>query len=147
MWDHNFVYVFGDLNFRVAKDNKSVRDAVRNKNLDYLRQADELLILMKALKPDADGVAQKIKTQIKKENQVMGEFSEGKINFPPTYKFDKGTLHYDTSKKQRVPSWTDRIIWRDNINSSKLLEYDAKFQVAFSDHIPVYGIFEVTAKK
>jgi hypothetical protein len=57
----------------------------------------------------------------------MGQFCEGKINFPPTYKFDKGTLLYDTSKKQRVPSWTDRIIWRDNINSSKLLEYDAKF--------------------
>jgi len=29
----------------------------------------------------------------------MGEFSEGKINFPPTYKFDKGSLQYDTSKK------------------------------------------------
>lgn len=37
VWDHNFLFVFGDLNFRVSKDNKSVRDAVRNKNLDFLR--------------------------------------------------------------------------------------------------------------
>jgi hypothetical protein len=57
----------------------------------------------------------------------MGEFSEGKINFPPTYKFDKGTLIYDTSKKKRTPSWTDRIIWRDKLKGCKLLEYDAKF--------------------
>ena len=34
--DHNFLFVFGDLNFRVQKPNKEVREALRNKQLDYL---------------------------------------------------------------------------------------------------------------
>lgn len=32
-------------------------------------------------------------------------FREAPITFLPTYKFDLGTHNYDTSKKQRVPSW------------------------------------------
>lgn len=30
---------------------------------------------------------------------VMGQLKEGPITFAPTYKFDKGTLDYDTSRK------------------------------------------------
>jgi hypothetical protein len=44
--DHNFLFVFGDLNFRVTKDNKSVRVAIKDKNLEYLRKNDELLKLL-----------------------------------------------------------------------------------------------------
>ena len=37
---------------------------------------------------------------------AFGGFSEQPITFNPSYKFDPGTDHYDTSEKQRVPSWT-----------------------------------------
>jgi hypothetical protein len=40
---------------------------------------------------------------------------EAPITFRPTYKFDKGAttaLAYDSSEKRRVPSWTDRIMFR-----------------------------------
>lgn len=40
---------------------------------------------------------------------------EPPINFAPTYKFDKGDpnrLAYDSSDKQRVPAWTDRVLFR-----------------------------------
>eukprot|EP00957_Ditylum_brightwellii_P057411 4353111-Ditylum_brightwellii.AAC.1 len=41
------------------------------------------------------------------EGRAFPNFAEGKITFPPTFKFDKGTPSYDTSHKQRIPAWTD----------------------------------------
>ena len=32
-------------------------------------------------------------------------FIEGRITFEPTYKYDVGTDHYDTSEKCRIPSY------------------------------------------
>lgn len=48
---------------------------------------------------------------------------EGEIDFCPTYKFDIGTDIYDTSSKQRVPSYTDRILFLQNPNQLKQLHY------------------------
>lgn len=42
--------------------------------------------------------------------RCMQGFVEEQIRFPPTYKFDVNTDTYDTSKKARIPSWTDRIL-------------------------------------
>lgn len=33
------------------------------------------------------------------------------------------------------------------MNSVKQLEYHAKFNVAFSDHLPVYAFFQIDSKK
>jgi len=35
-------------------------------------------------------------------------------NFAPTYKYDVFCDDYDTSEKARVPSWTDRCLWKRN---------------------------------
>jgi len=35
----------------------------------------------------------------------MERYSEAPISFEPTYKFDKNSNIYDTSKKNRTPSW------------------------------------------
>eukprot|EP00461_Guttulinopsis_vulgaris_P006960 UN07002 len=48
------------------------------------------------------------------QNNIFYGFNEGIIAFPPTYKYDPGLQCYDTSPKQRIPSWTDRILVRDN---------------------------------
>ena len=32
-------------------------------------------------------------------------FDEGELRFSPTYKFDVGTLTYDTGAKDRTPAW------------------------------------------
>ncbi|CAN0276180.1 unnamed protein product, partial [Ectocarpus sp. 12 AP-2014] len=45
-------------------------------------------------------------------------YSEGPLNFRPTYKFDSGTDTYDTSSKQRVPAWTDRILYSSRVVSA-----------------------------
>merc|ERR1719321_1468755 len=70
-------------------------------------------------------------------------FSEMKIEFPPTYKFDSHSELYDTSKKQRVPSWTDRILWKDDKNI-KALTYDSIRNMQSSDHRPVFAQFEAS---
>ena len=41
----------------------------------------------------------------KTNNKAFDPFEEAPLNFPPSYKFDKGTSRYDTSEKQRVPAW------------------------------------------
>jgi hypothetical protein len=57
--------------------------------------------------------------------------------FAPTYKYDPGTNIYDTSEKNRVPSWTDRIFFRGE--EVKGLRYD-RSEVDLSDHKPVFLI-------
>lgn len=33
------------------------------------------------------------------------------MNFAPTYKYDSFSDDYDTSEKERIPAWTDRVMW------------------------------------
>ena len=44
-------------------------------------------------------------------------FSEGKIQFLPTFKYDKGSDLFDTSTKMRPPAWTDRVLYNLAVRS------------------------------
>ncbi|PHH80054.1 hypothetical protein CDD80_3043 [Ophiocordyceps camponoti-rufipedis] len=66
-------------------------------------------------------------------------YSEARISFNPTYKFDIGTDNYDSSEKARIPAWTDRILRKGQI--IRQLTYDSA-PLRFSDHRPVYATFE-----
>ena len=68
------------------------------------------------------------------------QFQEGTINFKPTYKYDLRTEQYDTSKKQRIPAFCDRILWRRN-TKMKQLHYGCVQQIDFTDHRPVISYF------
>lgn len=69
-------------------------------------------------------------------------YSEARITFMPTYKYDIGTDQYDSSEKARIPAWTDRIL-RKGTNLRQLSYNSAALK--FSDHRPVYATFECTA--
>ena len=63
--------------------------------LDSLLPHDQLLRLMKEKKILYDG------------------WREADISFLPTYKYDVGTIClFDSSEKQRAPSWCDRVLYR-----------------------------------
>ena len=80
---------------------------------------------------------------------AFGDFEEGPIRFPPTFKFNKRTDAYDTSRKRRIPAWTDRILFKarrcaDNqLNPIKLKEYGCITHARHSDHRPVFARFEI----
>lgn len=93
---------------------------VKRKDLESLYENDQLNLQMVA------GYAFKF-------------YSEARIGFMPTYRFDVGSDEYDTSEKARIPAWTDRIL-KKGTNLRQLL-YDSA-PLRFSDHRPVYATFE-----
>jgi len=120
--DHNFWFIFGDLNFRLDLDNDQVRTSIRKRDYERLASYDQL---------------NKLKTQDKDFYCIY----EGKINFNPTYKYNIGTSDYET-KKNRVPSWCDRILFNRS-NKINLIQYDTIQNMSFSDHKPVFAFFNL----
>jgi len=77
---------------------------------------------------------------------VLKKFEEQKISFNPTYKYDKNSEKYDSSKKLRKPAWTDRILISRSSRLTgdlKPMDYFADHKFQLSDHRPVFGLFSL----
>ncbi|KAH9909420.1 SacI-like domain-containing protein [Xylariomycetidae sp. FL2044] len=118
--DHDTVIWLGDFNYRIGLSHEKAMRLVEKKDLDRLYENDQLNLQMVA------GLS-------------FPYYSEARINFMPTYKFDVGTDRYDTSEKARIPAWTDRIL-RKGTNIRQFSYNSAPLH--FSDHRPVYATFE-----
>lgn len=72
--------------------------------------------------------------------EIFSGYCEGTLKFKPTYKYDVGSSDYDTSHKVRVPSWTDRILFKiedaDKVKAI-LRSYESVDAIESSDHKPV----------
>ena len=66
-------------------------------------------------------------------------FAEPPLNFRPTYKLDFLADTYESGAKQRIPAWTDRILYVDR--GMQCVAYNADFALKTSDHRPVYASF------
>lgn len=122
---YDCVFWLGDLNFRLAVSRDHVFERLKHPGLEtykHLLQWDQL-------------------SQAQKKGEAFGEFEEGPINFAPTFKYDPGTDHYDTSSKQRVPSYTDRILFKSNRGAITCVNYSSCPLFRTSDHKPVLGAF------
>ncbi|KAE8291987.1 72 kDa inositol polyphosphate 5-phosphatase [Larimichthys crocea] len=79
-----------------------------------------------------------------KDGSIFKGFQEAPIHFFPTYKFDIGCDIYDTTSKQRTPSYTDRILFRNRqADDIKVDKYTSCSNIKTSDHRPVIGVFQV----
>ncbi|XP_060078372.1 inositol polyphosphate 5-phosphatase K-like [Ylistrum balloti] len=129
--DHDYVFWMGDLNFRLDDLKRAeVEREIAAKNYSALLKNDQLL-------------------KCKEEGMIFTDFEEGPITFAPTYKFDPGTDIYDTSEKQRVPAWCDRILWMVHEDSFQNLDLSVKQfyykslpSYTTSDHKPVISEFQ-----
>ncbi|XP_056314699.1 phosphatidylinositol polyphosphate 5-phosphatase type IV [Danio aesculapii] len=122
------VFWFGDFNFRLNKARGDV-EAILNQgvgvDMSPLLQHDQL-------------------TKEMKEGSIFKGFQEASIHFPPTYKFDIGCDVYDTTTKQRTPSYTDRILYRNRqADDIRVVKYTSCSSIKTSDHRPVIGMFQV----
>ncbi|OTA81652.1 hypothetical protein M434DRAFT_206557 [Hypoxylon sp. CO27-5] len=67
-----------------------------------------------------------LKRMIKERKAFHEGWREGPITFLPTYKYDVGTIGlFDSSEKQRAPSWCDRILFRTRTD---VTQYEQKCQ-------------------
>ncbi|XP_078337559.1 phosphatidylinositol 4,5-bisphosphate 5-phosphatase A-like isoform X2 [Crassostrea virginica] len=130
--DHDYIFWMGDLNFRIDDlTREEVEKYIKQKNFDTLMKRDQLI-------------------KCREEGLIFCDFEEGKLDFPPTYKFDKGTDNYDSSPKRRVPAWCDRILWQVHEDAfekitiaADLLQYKSIPCYVQSDHKPVIATFKV----
>ena len=128
--DHDMVYWFGDLNYRINK-------SLTRKTSDQHRDMVKSLIC-------EGNYSELLKADQLKEQQLEGKcfvgYNEGFITFQPTYKYDIGTNEWDTGKHKRTPAWTDRILWKgDNISQRN---YESIQTLKVSDHKPVFALFQ-----
>ncbi|KAL4278266.1 hypothetical protein GQ457_03G039080 [Hibiscus cannabinus] len=112
----------GDLNYRLQGINTHPARNLIQRNLHRLLASKDQL------------------HQEANRGQIFNGYCEGTLTFKPTYKYNIGSSKYDTSHKVRVPSWTDRILFKiedpDKISAS-LHCYESVDCIYSSDRKPV----------
>ncbi|VDM95767.1 unnamed protein product [Thelazia callipaeda] len=133
LFDHDVIFWFGDMNFRLENNSSFSNEDFRRLCAD--EDAFRDMIVFDQLKKQ------------QKLNHIFVDFKEPDINFRPTYKYDPGTTRWDTSEKCRCPAWCDRILWwnRNGVDIRQQF-YESVESVVFSDHKPVRSGFHVKVR-
>ncbi|KAJ6800670.1 type IV inositol polyphosphate 5-phosphatase 7-like [Iris pallida] len=122
--EHDRIIWLGDLNYRISLSYRSAKALVEMQNWRDLLKKDQLRIEQRC-------------------GRVFQGWNEGRIYFPPTYKYSNNSDRYagddmHPKEKRRTPAWCDRILWYGRgLNQSSYVRGESRF----SDHRPVYGIF------
>ncbi|XP_062563551.1 phosphatidylinositol 4,5-bisphosphate 5-phosphatase A-like isoform X5 [Armigeres subalbatus] len=132
IFDHDYVFWFGDLNFRLTGEAttsaEEIRAMVARDELKKLIERDQLSL-------------------VQREGRAFQKLKERLPQFPPTFKFEHGTNDYDMKRR---PAWTDRILYaikENNYRNVKLTveqtSYKSHPSYNISDHKPVTSEFTI----
>ncbi|ORX91661.1 DNase I-like protein [Basidiobolus meristosporus CBS 931.73] len=125
--DHGLCFWSGDLNYRIDLPRQKVLELIGRQEWDKLYENDQLQ-----------------REQSQNLAFMLRSFTEGPIQFAPTYKYNPLSNTYDTSEKQRIPAWCDRILYRgERIQQHS---YD-RHELTNSDHRPISAVFTATIKR
>jgi len=127
--DHDFVCWVGDVNFRVNLPRLEIVKLMEEKKYNEILEHDQLHVARRA------GLA------------FMG-FTEGIVNFPPTYKYTRGTHSLSLSEPpdKRIPAYTDRVLYKHSERIETTLVGYTMGHLTESDHKPVAAIFNIVPK-
>ncbi|PWA49831.1 endonuclease/exonuclease/phosphatase [Artemisia annua] len=122
--EHDRIIWLGDLNYRVALSYRYAKALVEACDWRTLLENDQLQIEQRS-------------------GHVFNGWNEGRIYFPPTYKYSNNSDRYacddmHPKEKKRTPAWCDRILWYGRgLHQMSYVRGESRF----SDHRPVYSIF------
>ncbi|KAK9057323.1 hypothetical protein SSX86_022158 [Deinandra increscens subsp. villosa] len=122
--EHDRIIWLGDLNYRIALSYRTAKALVEMQNWRALLEKDQLRIEQR-------------------RGHAFKGWSEGRIYFPPTYKYSNNSDRYagddlHPKEKRRTPAWCDRILWYGRgLHQMSYVRGESRF----SDHRPVYSIF------
>ncbi|KAH6596206.1 hypothetical protein BASA50_005247 [Batrachochytrium salamandrivorans] len=187
-FDH--VFWAGDLNYRINGTRTLVDKLISDNQLDVLLNNDQLSIEMqkgRAFHGFCESVIRFIPTykfdvgiSASSPASYGGTASDSlwssaqrrlSSDDPSIPKLDMNPYKYDSSRKARIPSWTDRILYKSNLKTSHGMQtnrsqssiasswssnstqrnelpincvaYGSRMEMKSSDHKPVYGIFTI----
>ncbi|KAG0460112.1 hypothetical protein HPP92_023240 [Vanilla planifolia] len=124
IFEHDRIIWLGDLNYRIALSYRTTKALVEMHNWKALLEKDQLKMEQRC-------------------GRVFVGWNEGRIYFPPTYKYSNNSDRYagdelHSKEKRRTPAWCDRILWYGRgLNQLSYVRGESRF----SDHRPVYSIF------
>jgi phosphatidylinositol-bisphosphatase len=124
--DHDVVFFFGDLNYRIALRPEEVMRCIEAADWPYLASHDQL-------------------NSCRSMGFAFEPFSEAPLHFPPTYKYKPFENAYENDPDRpgllkRTPAWCDRILYRGNGIRTRSYR---RHEIFASDHRPVSGLFTV----
>ncbi|XP_021902424.1 type IV inositol polyphosphate 5-phosphatase 3 isoform X2 [Carica papaya] len=120
--DHERIIWFGDLNYRINLSYEKTHDLISKKEWSKLLEKDQL-------------------TRELRKGRAFDGWSEGTLNFPPTYKYEIYSEKYSGGEPKagrRTPAWCDRILSFGK--GMRLLSY-RRIELNNSDHRPVTATF------
>ncbi|XP_022990278.1 type IV inositol polyphosphate 5-phosphatase 3 isoform X2 [Cucurbita maxima] len=120
--DHERIIWLGDLNYRINLLYEKTRDLISRKEWSKLAESDQL-------------------SREFKKGRAFDGWTEGNLNFPPTYKYEINSEKYygeDPKVGRRTPAWCDRILSYGK--GLKLCSY-RRTEIKFSDHRPVTATY------